>query len=275
MRLPESCRKTASPNRRLCRPPRHHARGDYVFRTSFVGEVQGRAAAKLIGEIMDAKKVSIITINNDFGQSLVAGFKEKAAEFGIEVISEYSYSIKDRQFGSIVAGIRRDQPDAIYATGYFFTGGPLVSQLRAAGVKAPIIGMEGFDSQNFIDIAKGAADGVVITTSLDRDTDNPVMKAFIADFEEKAGFPADMVAASAHTAVLVAADAIERAGSLDKAAIRDALANTKDLEVSTGTLSFNALGEIYHEVTAQEVKDGRFTRFATIDDRVLLAPPEN
>ncbi len=249
--------------------------GDYVFRTSFVGEVQGRAGAKLMGEIMGAKKVSIITINNDFGESLVAGFKEKAADFGIEVISEYSYSVKDRQFGSIVAGIRRDKPDAIYATGYFFTGGPLISQLRAAGVTAPIVGMEGFDSQNFIDIAKQAAEGVIITTSLDRDTENPVMKAFIVDFEKKAGFPADMVAASAHTAVLVAADAIARAGSLDKAAIRDALAGTEDLEVSTGTLSFNDLGEIYHEVTVQEVEDGHFKRYATIDDRVLLAPPEN
>ena len=32
--------------------------------------------------------------------------------------------------------VKRDNPDAIYATGYFFTGGPLVAQLRAAGVTA-------------------------------------------------------------------------------------------------------------------------------------------
>ncbi len=247
--------------------------GDHVFRTSFVGEVQGRAGAKLMGKILGAKKVVIITINNDFGQSLVAGFKEKAADFGVKVVNEYSYSIKDRQFGSIVAGVRRDNPDAIYATGYFFTGGPLVSQLRAAGVKVPIVGMEGFDSQHFISIAKKAAEGVIITTSLDRDTKKPVMRKFIDGFEKKAGFPADMVAASTHTAVLVAADAIRRAGSPDRAAIRNALAATKDLEVSTGKLSFNALGEIYHEVSAQKVTNGAFRHYATIDDPELLAPP--
>lgn len=247
--------------------------GDYVFRTSIVGEVQGRAGAKLMGEVIGAKKVSIITINNDFGQSLVAGFKEKAGDFGVKVASEYSYGIKDRQFGSIVAGIRRDAPDAIYATGYFFTGGPLVSQLRAAGITVPIVGMEGFDSDNFIKIAKSAAEGVIITTSLDRDTKNPVMKKFIKEFEAKAGFPADMVAATTHTAVLVAADALRRAGSTDPAAIQKALADTKGLEVSTGKLSFNKLGEIYHEITAQQVKDGKFTHYATIDDPVLLAPP--
>ena len=63
--------------------------GDYVFRTSFMGEVQGRAGAKLIGEMLNKKRVTMITLNNDFGISLANGFKEQAANFGIEVISEY------------------------------------------------------------------------------------------------------------------------------------------------------------------------------------------
>jgi branched-chain amino acid transport system substrate-binding protein len=87
--------------------------------------------------------------------------------------------MSDRQFGSIVASVRRDNPDAIYASGYFFTAGPLVSQLRAGGVKATIVGQEGYDTPNFIDIAKGAAEGVIITTSLDRDSKDAEMRAFI------------------------------------------------------------------------------------------------
>ncbi|MDH3918501.1 MAG: ABC transporter substrate-binding protein, partial [Rhodospirillales bacterium] len=58
--------------------------GDYVFRTSFVGEVQGRAGAKLIGETLGKKRVSLITLQNDFGKSLAAGFKAAAGDFGIE-----------------------------------------------------------------------------------------------------------------------------------------------------------------------------------------------
>ena len=158
--------------------------GNYVFRTSFMGEVQGRGGAKFVGEMLGAKKVALITLNNDFGQSLANGFKSVAEKFGIEIVSEYSYSIKDRQFGSIVASIKRDAPDAIYASGYFFTAGPLVSQLRAGGVTATIIGQEGYDTQHFIDIAKAAAEGVMITTSLDRDSDDPEMRAFIDAFEK-------------------------------------------------------------------------------------------
>ena len=247
--------------------------GDYVFRTSFMGEVQGRAGAKLIGDLMGLKRVALITLNNDFGQSLAAGFKEKAAEFGIEITSESEYSIKDREFGPIVSKVKADAPDAIYASGYFFTAGPLVRQIRAAGIDAPVIGQEGYDSQKFIEIAGPAAEGVIITTSLDRDSTDPVTQAFISGFEEKAGYPADMVAASGHTAVLVMADALTRAAAGDRAALRDAIA-ASNVHASTGLISFNALGEVLKDVQVQVVKDGAWRHYATISDPELLAPPE-
>ena len=246
--------------------------GDYVFRTSFMGEVQGRAGAKLIGAMMGLKRVVMITLNNDFGKSLAAGFKARAASFGIEIVAEYEYSIKDREFGPIVSKVRADAPEAIYASGYFFTAGPLVRQLRAAGIEAPVIGQEGYDTQKFIEIAGPAAEGVIITTSLDRDSIDPVTQAFIAGFEAKAGYPADMVGASAHTAVLVMAEALRAAGGGGKAALRDAIAATS-LDASTGHISFNGLGEVRKDVQVQIVKDGNWRHYAVISDPALLAPP--
>ena len=246
--------------------------GNYVFRTSFLGEVQGRGGAKLVGDMLGKKRVVIITLQNDFGKSLAAGFKSKADDYGIKIVNEYQYSIKDRQFGSIVAKVKADKPEAIYASGYYFTAGPLVSQLRAGGVTVPIIGQEGYDSQKFIEIAGASSEGVIITTSLDRDSDVPETRNFISAFENKAGFKADMVAASAHTAVLVAADALKRSGSTDPEAIRKAIAAT-NLRVSTGTISFNSLGEVLKAVQNQVVKDGNWHRHSVIDDPALLAPP--
>ena len=247
--------------------------GDYVFRTSFMGEVQGRAGAKLIGGMMGLKRVAMITLNNDFGKSLATGFKAQAANFGIEIVSEYEYSIKDREFGPIVSKVRADAPDAIYASGYFFTAGPLVRQLRAAGIEVPVIGQEGYDTQKFIEIAGPAAEGVIITTSLDRDSTDPVTQSFIEGFEAKAGYPADMVGASAHTAVLVMAEALRAAGGGGKAALRDAIAATS-IDASTGHISFNGLGEVRKDVQVQIVKDGNWRHYAVISDPALLAPPE-
>jgi branched-chain amino acid transport system substrate-binding protein len=247
--------------------------GDYVFRTSFMGEVQGRAGAKLVGEMMGKKRVSIITLANDFGKSLEAGFKEKAAEFGIEILGEYDYSIKDREFGPIVSKVKAEAPDAIYASGYFFTAGPLVSQLRAAGVDVPVIGQEGYDGEMFIKIAGAAAEGVIITTSLDRDSTEPLAQAFIQGFQKKSGYPADMVSASTHTAVLVLAEAMKQVDPSDKAALREAIASTS-INAATGNISFNKLGEVRKSVQVQVVRDGGWHHFAVISDPVLLAPPE-
>ncbi len=246
--------------------------GPYVFRTSFMGEVQGRAGANLIGDLMDLGRVVMITLNNDFGQSLAAGFRDKAGDFGIEIVNEYAYSIKDREFGAIVSKVKADEPEAIYASGYFFTAGPLVRQLRGAGVTAPIIGQEGYDSEKFIEIAGPDAEGVIITTSLDRDSESPITRAFLEGFEEKAGYRADMVGASTHTAVLVLAEALKEAGPGDKAALRDAIANTT-VEASTGTISFNDLGEVKKDVQVQIVRGGEWHRYAVIKDDELLAPP--
>ena len=246
--------------------------GNYVFRTSFLGEIQGRGGAKLVGEILNKKRVVMITLQNDFGKSLAAGFKSASAKFGLTVLNEYQYSIKDRQFGAIVAKVKADNPEAIYASGYYFTAGPLVNQLRAGGVNVPIIGQEGYDSQKFIEIAGKAAEGIIITTSLNRDSDLPETKNFIQEFEKKAGFKADMVAASAHTAIMVAAQALKQAGATDPQALREAIAQT-DLKVSTGTIKFNQLGEVLKAVQNQVVRDGNWHHHSVIDDPELLAPP--
>jgi len=136
-----------------------------------------------------------------------------------------------------------------------------------------VIGQEGYDSEKFIEIAGPASEGVIITTSLDRDSDAAETRSFIEQFEKKAGFKADMVAASGHTAVKVAAAALAKAGDSDPAALRDAIAATT-LQASTGTISFNQLGEVRKDVQVQVVNNGAWHRHSVISDPVLLAPPE-
>ena len=246
--------------------------GNYVFRTSFMGEVQGRAGAKLIGATLQRKRVVLITLKNDFGKSLSAGFKEAAGQFNLQIVNEYEYSIKDRQFGPIVAKVKADAPEAIYATGYFFTAGPLVSQLRAAGITVPVIGQEGYDSEQFIKIAGKASEGTIITTSLDRDSNSSETRSFISEFEAMAGHKVDMVAASGHTAMKVLVAAMKKAGTTSPSAIRNAIAQT-NLIASTGSISFNDLGEVQKNVQVQVVRDGDFHYHSEIRDQVLLAPP--
>ena len=248
--------------------------GNYVFSTSFMGEVQGRAGALLIGQTMQHKRVVVITLKNDFGKSLAAGFKAEACNFGIKIVNEYEYSIGARQFGPIVAKVRADKPDAIYASGYFFTAGPLVSQLRSGGVEVPVIGQEGYDGEQFINIAGAFSEGVIITTSLDRDSNSPIARSFISEYEEFSGNKVDMVSASTHTALKVVVAALRKAGTNNPDSIRKAITQTQ-LNAATRKISFNKLGEVRKNVEVQIVKDGDWHYHSTIRDQTLLAPPES
>jgi branched-chain amino acid transport system substrate-binding protein len=249
--------------------------GDYMFRLVHLGPPQGAATALYIGKRLGLKKISTITMDNDYGQATMDGFLEAAPKYGIEVLNKYSYSLKDRQFGSIVASVKRDNPDGVYATGYFFTGGPLVAQLRAAGVTVPIIGSQAFDSEKFIEIAGPAAEGTYIIDSFDRDRKDEALQKFFAGFKERAGYAPEGVAAITYSAVKLMADGIKRAGSAEPDKVRDALAASKDFPLLEGNMDgFNSLHEIIMPIQVNEIKDGKFAPAGRITDLNAFAPPE-
>jgi branched-chain amino acid transport system substrate-binding protein len=248
--------------------------GNYVFRTVHLGQPQGRAAAKFIADNLHLKKVSVVSMDNDYGQATLEGFKSVVGQFGLTIAGEYSYSLKDRQFGPIVDSVKRDNPDVIYITGYFFTGAPLVSQLRSAGIQAPIVGSQAFDAQKLLEIAGPAVEGVYIVAGLNRDRDSAELKDYLAEFQKRAGYGGENVGATVYSAFRLMADAMTRANSLDQAKVRDALAATQNFPHLDGLLvSFNSLREINMALNVNVVKDGKFQHYAWIDDLKLLAPP--
>jgi branched-chain amino acid transport system substrate-binding protein len=249
--------------------------GDFMFRLVHLGPPQGAAAALYVGKTLKLKKISVITMDNDYGQATMDGFVGAAPKYGIEVVNKYSYSLKDRQFGSIVASVKRDNPDGVYATGYFFTAGPLVAQLRAAGITVPIIGSQAFDSEKFIEIAGPAAEGTYIIDSFDRQRKDEQLQKFFSGFKQRAGYAPEGVAAITYSAMKLMADGIKRANSTDPDKVRDALAATKNFPLLEGNMNgFNSLHEIIMPINVNVIKDGKFAPAGEIDDLSAFAPPE-
>jgi branched-chain amino acid transport system substrate-binding protein len=249
--------------------------GDYMFRLVHLGPPQGAATALYIGKTLGLKKISAITMDNDYGEATMDGFVTAASKYGITVINKSSYSLKDRQFGSIVASVKRDNPDGVYATGYFFTGGPLVAQLRAAGITVPIIGSQAFDSEKFIEIAGPAAEGTYIVDSFDRDRKDETLQKFFAGFTQRAGYAPEGVAVITYSAVKLMADGIRRADSAEPGKVRDALAATRDFPLLEGNMNgFNSLHEIIMPIHVNTIKDGKFRPASEISDLTAFAPPE-
>lgn len=247
--------------------------GNYMFRVTSVGEVQGRAAAKVIGGALRKKRVVLLTIKTDFGKTLAAGFKDAAPKFGLDLVKEYEYAPSDRQFGPLIASIKADNPEVIYATGFYFTAGPLVSQLRSAGVTADVVGAESLSSQQYIDIAGQAAEGTVITNVIDWGSQLPEIVDFLKAYEAATKTKAEAVSASTHAAVTMLVAAMRKAKSDEPAKIRAALETTEAM-TAIGRISFNKLHEVKKSFPTSIARDGKWQRFGIVDDAVLLAPPE-
>lgn len=248
--------------------------GDYIFRQSFVGQVQGRAGAKVAVEMLNAKRISILHVDIDFGKTLSQSFKEKAEELGAEIVSIDSFSMGEREFTPVLTKIKQLNPDLIYIPAYAGEGAQIVRQAKDLNMKIQFLGTEGIDSTiQFLGVAEDAAEGVVITTNLNRDSERKEVQDFIKSYNEKYGFKPDMVAASTYDAFMVLFHVMKEKGT-DPEAIRQGLTEIKDFPAVTGIIKgYNRLGEVEKSVQVQIVRDGEFHYFAEISDPDIIAAP--
>jgi branched-chain amino acid transport system substrate-binding protein len=249
------------------------AGGNFAFRGVPLAQPQGEVMADFIASEFGKKKVALLSMDNDFGQAIAEGFKKAAPRFGLTTTKEFFFPLSERQFGSIIAGLKAENPDVIAITAYYFVGGPLVTQIRAAGLNQPIVGAQAFDGTQFVAIAKQAAEGVFVINALARDSKHPDFEKFKAEFAKRAGFEVESVAVLTYDAATIMADAIRRAGSEDPKKIRDALGATKDFPAMMGKVySFSPSGEIYTSVEIVKISNGIHKHYKLIDDVALLKP---
>ncbi len=256
--------------------PEITATGDKIFRVGTLATVQGRIGGELAANVLEAKKAAILTIDNDFGVSLSEGFKARAQALGVEIVLEEKYPLGETEFRPIIGKLKDAAPDVVYATAYYNEAANLVSQISDEGLDVQIIGQEGYDSPKFIELAGDASEGVIITTDLNRDSERPMTKLFLEEYEKEYGEEADMVGASAFDAVQVLAYAIETAGSTDPDAITAAIAGLKDFEdcASGPFWRYTDGREVVRPVSSQIVENGAFHLYHEFTDEELVTAGE-
>jgi len=119
----------------------------------------------------------------------------------------------ETEFRSYLNAIKAANPDLIYAPGYYNEAANIVSQAREVGLKCWLMGDEGYDSPKFIELAKSAANGVFITTDLNRDSDRPMTQYFLKNYKKRTNIDADMVGASAFDAVMLVSHILNKVGT--------------------------------------------------------------
>ncbi|OGK81596.1 MAG: hypothetical protein A2X52_04040 [Candidatus Rokubacteria bacterium GWC2_70_16] len=246
--------------------------GPCVFRNGYLGQVEGWAAAESAVKLQKAKKIAVLTIDNDFGRVTSAAFIERARKLGAEIHSEQVFKFGEKEFGPYLTKLQGQSIDLIFHTSYYNEGAQIVRKAKELGITARQEATEGIDSGIFLQLAGPAAEGVTFTTNLNRDDPRPEVQSYLKKYQAKTGSPADMVGASAYDAVKILARGIEQAGTEAKA-ICAALTNLRDYPAVTGKISRFVKGEVTKPVQIQIIKDGKVRHFATIDNPEVITPP--
>jgi len=236
--------------------------GKYVFRNALP---ESQAIPASIGKAVkkyNLKQVALLYGNDDvFTKSGFDTMKEVSEKLNLRILTVQEFQKGQADYKAQLTRIASLKPDAVFCSALYEEGAVILSQARKMGIKVPFVGGNGFNSPKVIEIARDAADGLIVATPWFVDRNDPKVKAFVAKYEKTYGKKPDQFAAQAYDAFHIMANALKAAGAADRDRLRNALAATKDFDGVLGKFSFDAERDVVMEPSVLIVRDGKFQIF--------------
>jgi len=212
---------------------------------------------RLVAEriLMDMKdkgitRVGMLSETSGFGQSGRKEVTASAQKYGITLVADETFGPKDSDVTPQLTKIRAAQ--GLQAVLLFTGAGPTpamtLKNVAQLGIKLPVWMPHAAVNQELFKLAGAAAEGarmptaafVVIDAIADGDRSKTVGQGYYKAYKDAYGSDASPFGANVYDALMIVADALKRAGSTDKAKVRDAIEATKDLVGLNGTFTMSA-----------------------------------
>jgi branched-chain amino acid transport system substrate-binding protein len=211
-----------------------------IFRVCYTDDLQGPVMAKFAFEELGLKKIAVLTDQaQPYSVGLSASFVEKFKALGGEIVSQQDYKSKDTQFGAQLTNLRQFSPDGMFLSGYFNEVGPIVKQAVQAGLKnVKFLGGDGWDSKEILTNGGEAIVGSYFCNHYNNEDERAEVKNFLSKWKAKyAVAPGTTMGALAYDSVMLAADAMKRAKTLDGKGITEALEATEAFRGVSGDIT--------------------------------------
>ena len=205
--------------------------------------------------------------NDPFSLDIRAGVLEDAGKLGMNIVIDEQLPRDLSDMSAILTKVKLLKPDLLIVSGHSKGAATAVRQIEEQNITVPMIAMTHCEAADVVGNFGAAANDILCSTqwaetltysdplfgtSAEYDTD------FKAAFPEYAEKTVPYQTAQASAAVYVFKDAFERAGSLDKEAVRDAIAMT-DLATFYGQIKFAEAGNnIAKPMVLRQIQDGKY-----------------
>ena len=254
-----------------CTNPNVTLGNDYYFRIAYIDPFQGAVMASYALKEGCKNAVVIVEAGDDYSAGFGNYFHEAMVAGGAKCTT-VSFQTGETDFSTIMANIKAQGYDGIFAPVSIETAPLVISQAREAGINCPIMAGDTWDDISIAERAGAAANGIFFSCFFDEsDTSNASGVEFTKGFKEwvKAdatriennGGTAEAISSvtpCGYDAYMAAYNALLAAGSTDGEAIRDALAGLEVKGLVTGDLKFDENGDaIKNYVAIKTFKDGQ------------------
>lgn len=242
----------------------------WVFKTPHTDKM---ACEKIFADLKQRNLTTIALIagTDAFGKSMRDQCVAVAPRSGITVAHEESYGPRDSDMTPQLTNIKgKAGVQAVVNTG--FGQGPAIvtRNYRQLGIAQPLYQSHGVASKQFIDLAGPAAEGVRLPAAAllvadklpDSDQQKPVVVSYKRIFEQKTGQPVSTFGGHAYDGLMIFVEAAKRAGSFDKAKVRDEIEKTTAFVGTGGVVTMSPTDHMGLDLSAfrmLEIKGGDWT----------------
>lgn len=195
--------------------------GDFIFSPSITQEVEARMIADATGGL--GSKIAVFSLNTDWGNAAFEVLADQIEANGDEIV--YSTPVEEASTDfrpQLVQARDAGAEVAIFYT-YYSTTALLVQQAEQVGLEVPFVAVGSNYSQQFLDLAGQAAEGVYVDTSFYPDSEDSAVRAFADAYTAEYGYAPNLFAAYAYDGLKQLIWAAQNADTLDREGIRNAL----------------------------------------------------
>ena len=245
--------------------PRVTEAGNCIFRVCFTDPFQGDVLATFAYRRLGLRRAALLVDNSaPYALGLAEAFQRTFLTLGGAIVVRQQYTAGEKDFRGQLTTIRSAAPDLLFLPSYYVDAGLVAKQARELGLTLPLLGGDGYEAPQFLEIGGAALNGTYYSTHYSAENKDPAVQAFIARFRQRHGLLPNGLAALTYDAVRLVADAITRAHSTEHAAIRTALAATRDFPSVTGRTTINPQRDAVKEAVIMAVREGRIVFVETV-----------
>jgi branched-chain amino acid transport system substrate-binding protein len=219
--------------------------GDFVFTANAGSDVEGATGASWASS--KGWKTAYLLQDESIEYTKSAGryFQAEFEDLGGSLVGNDSFPGGDNvDVNSQISRLKglATKPDFIYVASWNPGGATAIRQIREAGIETPIVGPAALDGQLLLDIV-GNAGGIYYTPFACYEycsgQDSAELDAFVTNYTAKYKAPPSTgYALLGYNMVIALANALDKAGSLSGADVRDALQNGGPVETPIGTMTY-------------------------------------